>query len=201
MVTSCGICRKSVATVTCITIRESDLFWWSRHLFRLVLPGLHVLFVFLGVLAISPVSYLCSVLLSAVFGCCRVTLLRSPLVFTPGIFVRDQFGGFLRAELSSNGPPIFALTRMSIVLFCLFLCGICWPILAPLRRSGRTRTSSLSSTTSPSGRQGFKRGLRLDPPLRPRGRTGVFRRREGHLLASPSRASPSASPSCSFASG
>ena len=47
-------------------------------------------------------------------------------------------------------------------------------------------------------RQGSERSLRSDPPLRLRGRTGVFRRRECHLLAGPPRASLSASHSCSW---
>ena len=47
------------------------------------------------------------------------------------------------------------------------------------------------------GVMGHKHCLCLCPPLRLRGRTGVFRRREGYLLATLLRVSPSASSSCS----
>ena len=55
--------------------------------------------------------------------------------------------------------------------------------LGPLRRSGRTRTPSLCSTTTPSGASVPQGHLLFGAPLRLRGRLGVFRRREGHLLA------------------
>ena len=60
----------------------------------------------------------------------------------------------------------------------------------PLRHLGPTRRPPLSSPTTPLGASGPKHSLCYGPPLRPRGRIGVFRRREastslpvpGHLL-------------------
>ena len=55
------------------------------------------------------------------------------------------------------------------------LLNRCW---APLQLKGCTRTPSMSSTT-PLGASERKHCQCLCSPLRPRGRAGVFRRREG----------------------
>ena len=51
--------------------------------------------------------------------------------------------------------------------------------MAPLQLKGCTRTSSLFSPTTPSGASERRHCQCLCSPLRPRGRAGVFRRREG----------------------
>ena len=61
-------------------------------------------------------------------------------------------------------------------------------------------TERLWSPTTPMGASGREHGLCLCPPLRLRGRTGVFRRRrEGHLPATRLRVSPPASSRTSLA--
>ena len=51
--------------------------------------------------------------------------------------------------------------------------------MAPLKLKGCTRTPSLCSTTTPSGASERRHCQCFCSPLRPRGRAGVFRRREG----------------------
>ena len=63
--------------------------------------------------------------------------------------------------------------------------------MAPLQLKGCTRTPSLSSTTTPSGASERRHCQCLSSPLRPRGRAGVFCRREGPGSQSFSRGSPS----------
>ena len=65
------------------------------------------------------------------------------------------------------------------------------PLVAPLQLKGCTRTPSLCSSTTPSGASERRHCLCLCSPLRLRGRTGVFRRREGPASLPFSRASPS----------
>ena len=63
--------------------------------------------------------------------------------------------------------------------------------MAPLQLKGCTRTPSLCSSTTPSGASERRRCLCLCSPLRPRGQSGVFRRREGPASLPFSRGSPS----------
>ena len=60
----------------------------------------------------------------------------------------------------------------------MFGCGP-MPSWAPLQLKGCTRTPSMSSTTTPLGASERKHCQCLCSPLRPRGQSGVFRRREG----------------------
>ena len=53
------------------------------------------------------------------------------------------------------------------------------PLVAPLQLKGCTRIPSLRTTTTPSGASKPRALSCSGLPLRPRGRTGVFRRREG----------------------
>ena len=84
----------------------------------------------------------------------------------------------IRAELSSNGssePLSESLSKLSShqIPRCLGSEG-------PLQLKGCTRTSSMFSPTTPSGASVLCAcSFALSTPLRPRGRTGVFRRREG----------------------
>ena len=63
--------------------------------------------------------------------------------------------------------------------------------MAPLQLKGCTQTPSLSSSTTPSRASERRHCQCLSSPLRPRGRAGVFRRREGPTSQSFSRGSPS----------
>ena len=71
--------------------------------------------------------------------------------------------------------------------------------MAPLQLKGCTRTPSLCSSTTPSRASERRHCQCLSSPLRPRGRAGVFRRREGPTSQSFSRGSPSPC-SCSLSS-
>ena len=110
------------------------------------------------------------------------TILRAELSSKPSSEGRSDKSSKLRAHQ-------MALSEARLVFFLLDSLRVLLPIfprfsqLGPLRRSGRTRTPSLCSTTTPSGASVPQGHLLFGAPLRLRGRLGVFRRREGHLLA------------------
>ena len=106
--------------------------------------------------------------------------------------VRTEWRGFLRAERSSNSTPRTTPPRYSLIKSLVE--GLC--------RLGTTTAKGPSMKPSfefnhyaIGGVMGHKHCLCLCPPLRLRGRTGVFRRLEGYLLATLLWVSPSASSS------
>ena len=100
-----------------------------------------------------------------------------------------QRSGLIRASFRRRRFPSCALINSLV-----YLSAFRWvqlPLVAPLQLKGCTRTPSLSSTTTPSGASERRHCQCLYSPLRPRGRAGVFRRREGPASQSFSRGSPS----------